>query len=594
MKVYAPGMSVAVIDGPPTPVPVSGSGRMTVYAPGLSVAVIEPALPASAESYRIWDNAGTKNGANAQTWDKSLDVRWDRMNGDWIDANQVRHGSTPWATLVVPFVANAPPAYVDVDVTALAQRPHNKGIYLYPPASNQANAYVILSGSRSANPPKLIVNGTIELKGDMAAWPVHTSLTTPPSTYDYSQSLRLSKQMRAAIHFPGLPDKVTSAVLRLHVASRDDVYPLTVNLFETDPPPLLRGGGGLPAVKGLAAIGEANLPGHPDVLAAGDFRESNWSSQPGIPPLNGGVLASRGKPAGLFNLCSMNPAQYAKTKAIPDPDSPGRFILDTCIAQGQIGGGELAYRWHQADMNDPMRRPSTASLVTEAYVRVYMWFDPSSYWSEFYAFKCSPIGWDMRYGVWDDVHGWNHKGGSAYVFGSGQTPSDGKAYHDTTYNQWLGKGHSCRGHTMGWPHPTNRSYLDALGIGFAPSHLGPYDSLNDGGVYGTEQNLRLGKHVVPMGRWVCMESHLKMNSIDLSAPDAMGNGIARNDGVLELFMDGALVGGRYNMAWRRHPLMGIVGNWMMQYHGGGTKASHDLRWKAKDFVIARKYIGPRV
>jgi hypothetical protein len=43
MQVFAPGLSVAVIDGPPAPVPVSGTGHVTVYAPGLSVEVREPA-----------------------------------------------------------------------------------------------------------------------------------------------------------------------------------------------------------------------------------------------------------------------------------------------------------------------------------------------------------------------------------------------------------------------------------------------------------------------------------------------------------------------------------------------------------------------
>lgn len=43
MKVFAPGLSVAVIDGSPTPVSASGSGSVKVYAPGLSVEVREPA-----------------------------------------------------------------------------------------------------------------------------------------------------------------------------------------------------------------------------------------------------------------------------------------------------------------------------------------------------------------------------------------------------------------------------------------------------------------------------------------------------------------------------------------------------------------------
>jgi hypothetical protein len=230
-----------------------------------------------------------------------------------------------------------------------------------------------------------------------------------------------------------------------------------------------------------------------------------------------------------------------------------------------------------------------------------VFLEPDSFWSDLYAFKFSPVGMDLRYGLWDDSHGWNHKGGSMYVFGSGQTDSDGRRSQVSAKNsdgtwsvQHLYKGHSIRGHTLGWPHRTDTAYPQALAVGIAPSHLGPYDQLWDGGIYGTEQNLRIGSHCIPMGRWVTMESYCKVNSIDLSVPDAHGNGVARNDGIWRMWLDGVLAGERTNLAWRRHPHMGIRGNWQMCYHGGSTPPNHDIYWRLRNFAMAREYIGPRV
>jgi hypothetical protein len=100
------------------------------------------------------------------------------------------------------------------------------------------------------------------------------------------------------------------------------------------------------------------------------------------------------------------------------------------------------------------------------------------------------------------------------------------------------------------------------------------------------------QHVIPKGRWVTMESRVKLNSIDTSTVDEFGNGTARNDGILQVWMDGVLVGERANLAWRRHPEMTIKGNWLMQYHGGRKPTDHDIVIWYRNFVAAKRYIGP--
>jgi len=411
------------------------------------------------------------------------------------------------------------------------------------------------------------------------------------------------------LHFAGLRDlfgEIAQATMALHVEAKDDKYPLPMLIMQTDPPPLLLGGAGLPPAYGVAAeVGEENLSSHPSIIAAGDYREENWNATPGVHPRrNEYVLAKRSRPAKLFTNVTMSEAQYDKTQVLPDHDMPGRYILRTCVVgsytdesgvfrKGQIGGGEFFRLVHNADMSDPLRPPDEASRHEHLFVRCEVFLEPDSFWSNLYAFKFSPVGFDARYGLWDDTNGWNSKGGSIYVFGSGQTKSDGRISYDAKYGQALVKGHSMRGHTNCHIH-NQWSCYQSLGIAVAsaPSHLGPYDSLNDGGTYGTEQNLRFGQHIIPTGRWVTVESELKMNSIDLSAPDQFGNGTPRNDGEMRFWLDGVMVGERTNLAWRCHPRMGIRGNWQMCYHGGSTPPDHDIWWRLRNFALGTQYIGP--
>jgi hypothetical protein len=562
------------------------------------------------DSYRLWHNGGVKNGTTTTEFNKGIWLRWKRLNGDWLDADGTEYGTKPWAAPVVPIKTIGA---VDIDVTALAQRWHagqNRGAYLMVPDTVNHGAWMQIAGTLSAVPPQLLVTDAQgkehAIKGDLAGFNL-SSLTasTPGSALDTSQGMKLNRQARTLLHFHGLKGlpSVQKAVIRLHATATDDVYPLTVHVMETDAPPLLEGAAGLPRVLGLAArVGEENLPGHPSVIAAGDYSEANWNSTPGEHPGgNNYVLAKRSRPAKLFNNVSMTERQYQKTQVVPDPDMQGRFYLRTCVVgttpleKGNVGGGEMAYYFHEADMTDPLRPADPNTRETEVYVRCEVWLESDSFWSNLYAFKFSPVGMDLRYGLWHDSLGWNNKGGSAYSFGNGQTTSDGKRFKDATYQQWCYKGHSIRGHTLGWIHPTRTAYPKRMALGIAPSHLGPYDTLWDGGIYGSEQNLRIGQHVVPMDRWVTMEAYCKVNSIDMSNPDPFtGNGKARNDGIWRMWLDGALVGERTDLAWHQHPDMGIRGNWQMCYHGGSTAPDHDIYWRLRNFVMAREYIGPRV
>ena len=561
-------------------------------------------------SYRIWHNGTAKTGPSSTNFNSGVSLRWRNLNGDWLDADGVEQGERPWHVLTVPKrPAGDPAVQQSFAVTALAEHwrtTRNTGGMLLTTGNNAA-AWVRFAGSATPQGPTLtatLEDGTTRtMPVDMAGFTLtKATASSPTMAVDGSQSVFLSPQTRGMIHCHELrtiEQPIAHAALTFIVLGSDDKYDTTLQLMQTDAPPLLVGGAGHAPTMGLAAeVGsEDALASHPDVFAAGDFREANWNETPGV--WKDGSLG-RGQ---LFTSAWMNRPQYDKTTCVPDPDYPGRYILDTCIPTGQLGGGEMFCQIGAlADTSDPARPIISADVVNEAYVRVEVWLDADSFWSSNYAFKFSPVGMTTQHGLASDSGGWG-KGGSIYVFGSGQTSSDGRKSFDAKYQQWLYKGHSMRGHTVGWPHRTATVYPDVIGLGFAPSHLGPYEGLWDGGTFGTEQcmdlfvtepNGRIRQHVIPKGRWVTMESRIKLNTVDLSNPDEFGNGEARNDGIWQVWVDGVLCGERTTMAWTRHPDIGVRANWLMAYHGGGTRADHDIRYRLRNFAIARRYIGPAV
>jgi hypothetical protein len=585
----APAPAPAPEPSPPAPAPAPAGdySPVPVPAPG---------------SYRVWPNHVVMSGPNAIVFNGAVHLRWKRVNGDWLDCKGVEQGLDPWYTLTVPAGTTG---YVDLDITELAQRWHageNRGAFFLPAPKTHANARVTWCGTHGDNPPQLVVTDSDGaehvLRGDLAVFtPATATAKNPPAAMDGSLQAMMDRRYRQLIHFHGLKDlpSIDRAVMRLHANSSDDQYPLTLSVFETDAPPLLLGGAGQEPAYGLALeVGEENLPGHPDVLAAGDFRESNWNGTPGKAQADS-ILVKAGREAGLFNWVTMIPLQHSKTSVHPDPDHPGRYYMRTCIAKQPklSGGGEWKILWQRALAGVQDYYPDPATLVREVYFRMELFLEPDSFWSKNFGFKFGP-GFELQYGKGLESGGWLIDG--TYGYGGGQIDSNGGRHWDAASQQWVYQGHSLRGHTLGMPHPEHNAYPGAIALGYAPSHLGPFDTLRDGGLYGTEQNMRIGTRgmdrCIPMGRWYTQETYLRINTIDMSSPDAGGNGIARNDGVLRTWLDGVPVGERNDLAFFRHPSMGIRGIRLMAYHGGTKPADHDIYWRARNLCVARRYIGP--
>lgn len=335
---YVPaGTTVEVIDRAPEPQPEPDPGTYTP-APG---------------SYRIWHNGGpAKTGPTCVRFNAGLALRWRNLNGDWFDRNGVEQGSEPWYILSMPKrPADTPPSPLVVDITELAEHwraTRNTGAMLIVPEGGSASAWTEFAGSVSATKPTLtvtLVDGTQRvLAVDVAGFAMSKSTAqNPASATDCSQKVRISSQARGLLHCPGIDDidqPITRAMLSLTVVGGSASYANTIHVMQTDAPPLLVGGAGAPPLLGLAAeVGsEDALIGHPDVFAAGDFREENWNETPGV-----WTDESLGR-GGLMTYTSMKKAQYQKTTCVPDPDHPGRYYLDTCIAAGRSAGALCTVR----------------------------------------------------------------------------------------------------------------------------------------------------------------------------------------------------------------------------------------------------------
>jgi hypothetical protein len=193
------------------------------------------------------------------------------------------------------------------------------------------------------------------------------------------------------------------------------------------------------------------------------------------------------------------------------------------------------------------------------------------------------------------------------------TPENPSPFIVPGVDQCAYEGHSLRQHSGGFMGDANTKYPGLIALCNAPSHLGnPASTVSprvrggyDPAVFGSEELMRIGTSMFEREKWYCLESYLKMNSIDLSAPDPNGNGRAINDGILRYWIDGVMVGEKTDLAWRLHPDMGIEGTWFLMFHGGrddgtdnpvtGAPAvypDHEMHYRLNHYVCAKQYIGP--
>lgn len=142
---------------------------------------------------------------------------------------------------------------------------------------------------------------------------------------------------------------------------------------------------------------------------------------------------------------------------------------------------------------------------------------------------------------------------------------------------------STRGYFYSGVQPRGERGSQELEMGFYSYHL------DKRGPWG--ENYDVLKHIpIHVGRWYCIERHLKLNSVDPSRPDP-----ANADGVEELWVDGQLTIQKRDVRFRRVARLKVTFLSLETYYHGlpeQYRRDHPIRVYFDNVVIARRYIGP--
>jgi hypothetical protein len=529
----------------------------------------EPAPPASGEyrQFQTWDKS---SGPSANYWSEHLKLAWrNAKTGDWIDRLGAQQGPATFGQVTIGAVG-----VLDIDVTELAQlwlTKANTGALLRQ-LGGGLSAHATIMGRLSASAPQLIVNdGEHTLQGLIAGWSPSSS-----AGIDTSAQARLGSNNSAIVQWDltGV-QSVSKAVMRLTVAAVN--YKPTIGIFYADPPAFtLAAVSGLPQEPGLAAqyVNDEGIKSDPDVLlCCDDFSKAREVFQSAFlgTELNPATFESDGA-GGIDVRGSFMP---------PPPNmAPTDPLYMRYTASGAFDHNLPKSTKDAARRLDPTQPGWHEVLYARAEVELELDFNSPRDGNKM---GCS--GWDVRGGYRTDT------GNLQHISGNGGVRGDGRAYIGTASGvtavragQYAYKGHAIRmecgrGCTDGNP------YANLRPIQWYTYHIDQKEPNGD--------LMRVGTAVLELGRRHTIESMLQMNSIE-GPFDATGNGEARYDGRLLTWVDGVLVGVVTNLRLRRHPDLCIIGPFGEWLFGGKHPSDRPLHYRMGRFVLAKKYIGPRV
>ena len=552
---------------PPPPAPEPSPPPAPVPSPPPAPAP-EPSPPASGEyrQFQSWDKG---SGPSANYWSEHLKLAWRNTKiGDWIDRLGAQQGPATFGQVTIAAVG-----VIDIDVTELAQRwltQANTGALLRQMGGG-LSAHATIMGRLSASPPLLIINDGDPLPGLIAGWSPSSS-----AGMDTSVQARLGSNNSAIVQWDlkGV-QSVSKAVMRLTVAAVN--YKPTIGVFYADPPAFtLAAVSGLLQEPGLAAqyVNDEGIKSDPDVLlACDDFSKAKEVFQ------------------SAFLGTAQNPATFESDGA-GGIDVRGSFMppplgmpTNDPLYMRYTASGAFDHNLPKSTKDaarrlDPTQPGWHEVLYARAEVELELDFNSPRDGNKM---GCS--GWDVRGGYRTDT------GILQHISGNGGVRGDGRAYVGAASGvtavkagQYAYKGHAIR-MECGRGCVDGNPYTNLRPIQWYTYHIDQKEPNGD--------LMRVGSAVLELGRRHTIESMLQMNSIE-GPYDATGNGEARYDGRLLTWVDGVLVGVVTNLRLRRHPDLCIIGPFGEWLFGGKHPSDRPLHYRMGRFVLAKRYIGPRV
>lgn len=567
-------------------------------------------------------------GPTAEHVDRYVGWAWDKTGGDWIDADGVRHGPKPWiAEPLNPAVASTTVPYA-ADATALVKRViADKRPFAL--RLDVAGDYRVMAAFNSDTPPRVAVayeSGEVETLACRLTASISTSVM--PRTMDETMALPVFVEFDR----PSRSD-VKSATLYM-VIVKHGAGKSTLRAWLLDPPkntdqvqhgiaaewgPLDDGAASDPRAIGVhrylpnTSLADYALPGSfVNVGAEREFDPAIWG---GVPDLS--KLPHRADRPGGGRW--VNPG---KGWSIVGPDydgegfrplAPGLGALRVHMPAKALADGDVVYSVGQAAADGFIFLPEPMfGRLGRIFVRQYVFLGTRN--GQPYHPKLAE-----RLHVYHDTDRldpvWTDAAGKFLVTPEHRTSYGGVSGTAGGPNGWQMRGSwsDCDA-GMGGPDEGGWSLGYHLYDFFSdnpPGHNYPGDS---GRKSKFGQRGGLGG-ILPALQWVCIETELKLNSVD--KPGMLADGSPHlvagqpqfwtPDGELRAWWNGRLAFERTGMVFRTlplHPLpadpskirpcreLGVRGLWFNWFHGGKTLNAVDRTVFVTGLAWAHQYIGP--
>lgn len=556
----------------------------------------------------LWDQFGPTHAyVDAHTgWP------WSRPGGDWLDADGVRHGPTPWFSVTVaePLGPDGISHYF-ADASRLVQhvQSRDRWLALLLVARNTARSMAgTVAASRGA--PAIDVVYTDGSRGRLRcrlAAQIDASSQWPATAL-------AAVKLPACLEFERPQAAVASAKLRFVVTDHWSGQQPRIDGFLLDPPinadPVRAG-----LAQGAAAL-DAGLQAHADVIGVHRYLDgrpqtefvhtgqTHFTSEHRFDPAIYGTGAedrSRLPHVGLGKWINAGPPMTLVSSSYQGdgfaPLAPGlgalRLQMPAApgVQDGSVVGNDGTLGGHaRIFMPEPLY-----GRLDRLFVRYYL--------------RLGVPGTERRP---PRLHVQHRPGRDAWTNLSGKFgigPDHSTSEGGVSGTSGGGAGWQMR---LAWYEcDADQDGPDARGV--APGfHLYDYQGNNpEGHRYGKDkppQFERWGKRggaggLLYAGHWYCIETELKLNTVQPDAPGFLP------DGELRAWLDGRLVYEQTGMVFRSLPLknpafnpsklracreLGVNSLWLNWFHGGQTVNTVDRTLFYTGLAWARQYIGPMV
>jgi hypothetical protein len=535
---------------------------------------------------------------------------WTRAGGDWIDANGTRHGARPWFSAPVAGSGSSliKPYQVDVTNAVAYCVANNRWCALLLVCNNAARA---VAGPFHPSEAAPVIDVTYR-NGQKARLLCRVLAVNAPSAYG-PVSTSASVSLPAFAEFEKPTGEITSATLSFVVTEHWSGNNPVMDGFLLDPPvnaePVRSG------VSASAGVLDQSIAAQSGVLGAHRYIDGttladfallepiNINAEHNYDPAIYGTgsqdltrLPHRGlgKWINTSSDWSLVSSSYRGENFQPLAPGLGALRIRMPAEPGVTDGSTVGFSGTTAGNGMIFLPEAMFGLLGRIFIRYY--FRLGGPYKATKALRrhvyqaANRIEWTTNAGKFGI--GADHSTSWGGVSGTSGGPNGWQMRH-SWYDCDAELGGPDEG---GW----------AAGYHLYDFYQNNPKGYNYGGPDGTAQQERWGQRgglggMLYAEKWYCIETELKLNTLNNTAPGFLP------DGELRTWIDGRLTYERTGMVFRNGPLpvlapvhnqirpcreLGVKGLWLNWFHGGKTVATFDRTSFYTGLVYGTQYIGP--